>query len=407
MVKPTLYSGLLRQDSQSGPLVDTDAGPVTPDLVSVVAADDIAAATALVQSGGVDNDTLDEALGVACAQGSLPLIELLIRAGADPGGSNQEPLLLAAGRGHLDVVDRLLRLPNVTPSTNDWLPLQRATCRGHLRVIDRLLQAYTEGRPDQLIADLRLLRLAASAGHRDTVQYFLPRAGDVHVREALTIAASSGHVAIVEMLTSNASGKVLGEALAAAAQCGHAKVVKFLLDVADPTWSRQYALRWASGEGHRDIVELLLADPRVDPSADDNHCLRWAVRRRQLWPVQRLCSDDRVLRSIKSSGGVRAFCNRLASTEETELILSTWDNLRESRSRALRTAMVLNVSKVPVAELVTIMLFADDFAGTSDRVKLADLCRTLRRVRQARPPSPTATAQLIAGPTTSGQSITN
>ena len=68
-----------------------------------------------------------------------------------------------------------------------------------------------------------------------------------------------------------------------AAFIGHAEVVKHLLnwrgpngERVDPTAADDYAVRFASGNGHAEVVKLLLADTRVDPRADNDHAMRMA-----------------------------------------------------------------------------------------------------------------------------------
>jgi len=47
-------------------------------------------------------------------------------------------------------------------------------------------------------------------------------------------------------------------------------------------------------EGHTEVVEMLLKDPRVDPSADNNFALTWARRGGRAAVVKLLESDPRV-----------------------------------------------------------------------------------------------------------------
>jgi hypothetical protein len=54
------------------------------------------------------------------------------------------------------------------------------------------------------------------------------------------------------------------------------------------------AIRIASFNGHLAVVERLLADPRVDPSAKDNAAIRWASKKGHLAVVERLLADPRV-----------------------------------------------------------------------------------------------------------------
>jgi hypothetical protein len=51
---------------------------------------------------------------------------------------------------------------------------------------------------------------------------------------------------------------------------------------------------WLLQNGHLAVVERLLQDERVDPSADDNYAVRWAAQNGHLAVVDRLLEDDRV-----------------------------------------------------------------------------------------------------------------
>jgi hypothetical protein len=53
-------------------------------------------------------------------------------------------------------------------------------------------------------------------------------------------------------------------------------------------------VRWAARNGHLAIVERLLQDDRVDPSAEDNYAVRMAAENGHLAVVDRLLEDDRV-----------------------------------------------------------------------------------------------------------------
>ena len=60
--------------------------------------------------------------------------------------------------------------------------------------------------------------------------------------------------------------------------CGYESVVQILLSDprVDPSNADNTAIRRASYNGHSTVMELLLADPRVDPSALENDAIRWA-----------------------------------------------------------------------------------------------------------------------------------
>jgi hypothetical protein len=81
-----------------------------------------------------------------------------------------------------------------------------------------------------------------------------------------------------------------------AAANGHLAVVERLLQDkrVDPSADDNYAVRLAAQRGHLAVVERLLQDERVDPSADDNYAVRWAAQNGHLAVVDRLLEDDRV-----------------------------------------------------------------------------------------------------------------
>lgn len=85
-------------------------------------------------------------------------------------------------------------------------------------------------------------------------------------------------------------------AIAVASQAGHIAVVNRLLDDTrvDPSTDNNFAIRAASLNGHTPVVVRLLADPRVDPSADNNFAIRFASQNGHTPVVDRLLSDPRV-----------------------------------------------------------------------------------------------------------------
>ena len=61
---------------------------------------------------------------------------------------------------------------------------------------------------------------------------------------------------------------------------GHSEIVKLLLanDKVDPSAKNNWAIKSASQNGHLEIVKLLLANDKVDPSADNNYAIRFASK---------------------------------------------------------------------------------------------------------------------------------
>ena len=96
--------------------------------------------------------------------------------------------------------------------------------------------------------------------------------------------AEKGDIEIVELLLADPRVDPSANdnyAIELASQKGHDKVVELLLvdPRVDPSAYDNYAIRMASQNGHDKVVELLLADPRVDPSADNNYAIQLASQK--------------------------------------------------------------------------------------------------------------------------------
>lgn len=66
----------------------------------------------------------------------------------------------------------------------------------------------------------------------------------------------------------------------------------------DPSVDSDAAVKWASDEGHTTIIAMLLKDSRVDPSAGDDESIKWASMRGYTDIVVMLLTDDRVRGSL-------------------------------------------------------------------------------------------------------------
>eukprot|EP01102_Stenamoeba_stenopodia_P015850 TRINITY_DN5474_c0_g1_i1.p1 TRINITY_DN5474_c0_g1~~TRINITY_DN5474_c0_g1_i1.p1 ORF type:complete len:395 (+),score=57.12 TRINITY_DN5474_c0_g1_i1:114-1298(+) len=84
--------------------------------------------------------------------------------------------------------------------------------------------------------------------------------------------------------------------LTKSAEFGRASLVALLLEDgrADPGARDDWAIRWASRNGHSDVVKLLLKDKRCDPAAKSNYAVRWACENGHVDIVKLLLADDRV-----------------------------------------------------------------------------------------------------------------
>jgi hypothetical protein len=93
----------------------------------------------------------------------------------------------------------------------------------------------------------------------------------------------------------------LENAIRLASKYGHVEVVNLLLNDprVDPSFYNNDAIRWASENGQVQVVTLLLKDPRVDPSAYNNHAIRRASENGHVELVKLLLNDPRVDPSAK------------------------------------------------------------------------------------------------------------
>ena len=76
----------------------------------------------------------------------------------------------------------------------------------------------------------------------------------------------------------------------------------------DPTFDSQYMLRYACVEGEFDILDLLLQDPRVNPSINDNTPIKYASERGFTNIVERLLRDPRVDPSAEKQYALKEAC---------------------------------------------------------------------------------------------------
>ena len=180
-------------------------------------------------------------LHVAATEGHDKVVNVLLKAGADPDmpwtfglfgvlGSDT-PLHDAAHRGHVDVVASLLRAgasPN-TPSTYGpfgllgWnTPLHAAAVEGHEEVVASLIKAGADPNavgtlgPFGLLASGTPLYVAAANGHTKVVAALLKAGanpkrasylGPLYARTPMEVAASHDHAGTVEVLRSAIDAK--------------------------------------------------------------------------------------------------------------------------------------------------------------------------------------------------------
>ena len=143
------------------------------------------------------------------------------------------------------------------------------------------------------------------------------------------------HLEVVKLLLANDKVDPSADnnrAIRFTSQNGHLEIVKLLLanDKVDPSADNNYAIRLASLNGHSEIVKLLLANDKVDPSADNNYAIAWASRNGHLEVVKLLI--PRVDMSKITDTKILDIAKEMTKVEETikvEEIIKT-ESLEES-----------------------------------------------------------------------------
>jgi hypothetical protein len=142
---------------------------------------------------------------------------------------------------------------------------------------------------------------ASHAGDVDAVRDILLR-GQYEpfdeLKTSLSFSCLHGHPDIAKILLSDPrlQPQILYRILCPVVLKGRVEVVKFLLADCrvDPTAEDNKLIYIAAARGYTDIVKLLLQDPLVDPTARNYKALAKAVRYKRTDTVQVLLQDDRI-----------------------------------------------------------------------------------------------------------------
>jgi ankyrin repeat protein len=130
-----------------------------------------------------------------------------------------------------------------------------------------------------------------------------------NLHDKLYYASLDGHLKVINLLLQDervdpsARNNV---AIRSASQKGHLAVVERLLqdERVDPSIIANAAIRFASMHGHLAVVERLLQDPRVDPSDNNNYSIRYASCCGHLAVVEILLQDPRVDLSANNNDAI-------------------------------------------------------------------------------------------------------
>lgn len=192
---------------------------------------------------------LKVAMDKACMNGRTARVKALMASPLLP--CDDDYLLTACNRGHLDTMELILSTWNLDPSDNNNELIVDASARGHAHIVELLLQ---DERVDPSARGNKAIRKACEYGLTDTVKLLLahPKVDPSEYNQhALTMACLHGHAGVVEALLAHPA--------------------------VDPCIDRQKCLYYACMYGYKRIAKLLLAHPLVDPAFDGHAALMRAI----------------------------------------------------------------------------------------------------------------------------------
>jgi ankyrin repeat protein len=243
---------------------------------------------------------IEAALLDACRHGRCDVVALLTAdARFDPPIDGKAGLRVACANGHVEVVSMLLRDVRLSLQAN-WLKytLKRAADAGHCDVVSLLMQ---DPRVNPGLDKSFALEQYCLVGDVERVNETLDDPGFVNCLPGSILAAASrnGHTAVVKLLLADPRVDPAADdncAILDASSSGYEGVVKQLLTDprVEPAARGNKAIRCASSCGHVSVVKLLLKDARVDPSADSNKAIRFASYNGHASVVKLLLADPRV-----------------------------------------------------------------------------------------------------------------
>ncbi|PFX24058.1 Ankyrin repeat and KH domain-containing protein 1 [Stylophora pistillata] len=309
--------------------------------------------------------SLDEMMSLACRQGKLDIVELLLESGAHVDYRNKAgntPLLEACSQGHVDVARYLLdhnaNIDAPTETTSDSA-LTWACTLGSEAIVELLLER-TSDVEHRTKDGCTALMFAALAGHVKVAAMLLDHGAEINVESdsnkdsPLTFACWKGHCDVVELLLERHANiehrtKEGFTPLMFAALGGHTDVARKLLEqkakVNVPSGSNNdIPLTSACWKGHHDVVKLLLEfNSNIEHRTKDGCTPLMLAAREGHYSVAKLILDSNAEVNVPS-GSENNIPLTLACwkghTNVVELLLEHKSNI-EHRNKAGCTPLML------------------------------------------------------------------
>ena len=351
-------------------------------LHHAVQAGDLGLVESLIQSGASVNSRDENGqtpLHYTAEMGLIECIQVLVKYGADLhiiDNSGFSPFLWAVVAGQEGATTILLFMDADANSfsADGKSALAWAASLGWSRTAKMLVEHLASISDTQNTQQILPLEEAAASGNLPTVRLLLECGVDPNHRDrdgwsAIHWAAEEGHLEIVRLLLKaranpNAVSSYGTSPLHCAANGGHVSIVNLLLERADPLKSTCHgwtALHHAAFMGHSHVVQGLLKDDRIRPTASqqDNHgwsSLHLAVHSRDLATV-RILLDKSVIaepQTLFDESGLTAeeWLDRWPSSHSQKAI----DNLAFSKSRCCRAVtglrQAVTMGNVPMIKLL-------------------------------------------------------
>jgi ankyrin repeat protein len=222
------------------------------------------------------------ALHQACRRGSVEIVRLLLKSGADLSavGCGLTPLQLACKYGHLEIVKVLMDhgAKSSTSPNEIEKPLHLASANGHINVVNFFLELEADEESQRTAENLHTsLCLACRSGHVNVASTFVRRntevfKPDMYGRTPLSYACQYGHFEAARLLITLGANvsETIGTSnfgttlLHLVCEFGFFDIAELLLskgaDIAAQNGDGSTPLHLACESSSLDIVQLLLAN---------------------------------------------------------------------------------------------------------------------------------------------------